>query len=583
MNDILRWLAPGSRKHATEDELLRFLDGEMPRWHARRLRHHIEQCWACRSRSESMQSAILDFVEVRKRMLLPHVSLPNSPRDRFLRKLEELSQTDEQSWPTRLGHLLRRTTAPISNPVFAIFLIVVAVASAIVVVWQRNIPTVSPNELLDRAQVWDTNGTRSVRRGVIYQKLEIRTANSKFSHSVYRDIEGRRRPRKSSEFLKQALLTRASLSGGVNWEHPLSASDFRKWNQHLSQKKDAVHLNSDGTLTLKTSPVESDVREQSLTVRKADFHPVARHLLFRDLAEVEIAELSYDLLPWEAVDVAELFEPDLPAARVTSLPSRTSLSLPQSALDGAELRARLALNEIGADTSESIFLERTSDSVKVAGFVESLARKREIDDALAGIPLVSSSVNTFEGRSRHLHQKQTTIIREQDVVAQRSPLQTYLALRFVPSAQAIQFSRDLINEALQIDRHALALDSLEQRFPEATQSDLTPENRVLLQQLLRCHQVALLTAIQKQKELVKPYHSDLAPDQSGTSSETINTRHLLRLANQIRQLSADLLGSGDGQRSAEAMLAELAKSLDDCERVANGLTGTTATDSQKKF
>lgn len=584
MNEILRWLALGSRKHPTDDELLRLLDGEVPRWHAGRLRRHIEQCWACRGRYESVQRAILDFVEFRKRMVLPHVSLPSSPRDRFLKKLEELSQANEQPWPTRLGHFLRRTSVPMHNPGFA-FLIVVAVFSAIMVVRQRNIPTVSVTEVLDRAQGWDTNGTTALRRGVIYQKLEIRTTNLKFGHSVYRDIEGRRRPRKSPELLKHAVLQRAALSGGVNWEQPLSASDFRKWNEHLSRKMDAVLYNRNGTLTVKTSPADSDVQEESLTVRKDDFHPIERHLLFRDLGEVEIAELSYDVLPWEAVDVAGLFEPESTSPLVTRVPRTPRFSQPPSAaLDGAELRARLALNEIGADTGENILVERTSDSVKVAGLVETQARKREIDDAMAGIPLVSCAVTTFEGRAQHDHPAPTKIVREQDVVTQKSPLETYLASRSVPSAQAVKFSRDLINEALQIDRRALALDSLEKRFPEAARSELTPENRGLLQQLVLRHQTALLTAIQKQKQLVKPYHSSRLPEQSAADSEAVNTGNLLRLANQIRQVSADLLGSGggNGQRSGDEMLAGLAESLDHCEWVAHGL-GTTETDLQKKF
>ena len=585
MNEILGWLTLGSRKHPTDDELLRLLDGEVPRWHAGRLRRHVERCWACRSRYESVQRAILDFVEFRKRMVLPHVSLPSSPRDRFLKKLEELSPANEQPWPTRLGHFLRRTTAPMHNPGFAICLIVVAVFSTIVLVWQWNIPTVSASEVLERAQAWDTNGTTTLRQGVIYQKLEIRIANLKFGHSVYRDIEGRRRPRKSPELSKQAVLQRAALSGGVNWEQPLSASDFRKWDERLSRKMEAVLFNRNGTLTVKTIPADSDVKEESLTVRKGDFHPIERHLLFRDLGELEIAELSYDVLPWEAVDVAGLFEPELTSAPVTRVSRAPRLSLPPSAaLDGAELRARLALNEIGADTVENILIERTSDSVKVAGLVETHARKREIDDALAGIPLVSCAVTTFEGGAHHDQQAPTKIVREQDVVTQKSPLETYLASRSVPSAQAVQFSRDLINEALQIDRRALALDALEKRFPEAAQSELTAENRGLLQQLVLRHQTALLTAIQKQKQLVKPYRSSRLPEQPAEDSEAVNTGNLLRLANQIRQVSTDLLGSegGNGQRSGEKMLAELAESLDHCEWVAHGL-GTTATGLQKKF
>jgi len=38
-----------SRKHSTDEELLAFLDGEMPNTQIRAIRTHLRACWKCRS------------------------------------------------------------------------------------------------------------------------------------------------------------------------------------------------------------------------------------------------------------------------------------------------------------------------------------------------------------------------------------------------------------------------------------------------------------------------------------------------------------------------------------------------------
>lgn len=579
MIEILRKLSIGSHRHASEEELLRLADGEMRAWQARRLHRHLEQCWTCRSRHEQVQGAIRDFVEHRQRIVLPHLPLGNGRRDQLLKRLEELTLDNTQAWTARAAQFLRSAAASMMNPVFATVLIVIAAATAIVVVWQHNAPTVSANQLLDRAEVWDSSKTAVTRAGVVYQKVEIRTPSVTFDHSVYRDIEGRRRPRRGSASLQQAALQSAFNAGGVDWQRPLSAYDYRKWNAQLREKKDEVFSEQRGTLTLRTSTNTGEVQEESLTVRNADFHPVARRLVLRDVGEIDISEVSYDVLPWNAINVAELFEPEPPSPPLAAPLRRPLVPLPSlAALDQAELRARLALNDVGADTGEDISVARNRSSVTITGFVETEPRKREIDQALAGLPLVSSSVSTFEVRNQQLatvDQSQPSSIRQQDVVAQGSPLDTYLAARSVSPDQASQVSRDLLDDALEIDRQAMALDALEKRFPQAARNSLSPENTALLQQLFRRHLSALNQTIQKEQQLIGSYVDDSSSDNALTAAN-VSTADLVRVANENRQLSGELLAQGkDGQRSGALILADLGRSLLECERMAKSLGPNT--------
>jgi hypothetical protein len=59
-----RWLLSGER-HATDEDLLLFLDNEATGWRAARIRRHLDLCWTCRVRKENLQQAIHDYVAVR--------------------------------------------------------------------------------------------------------------------------------------------------------------------------------------------------------------------------------------------------------------------------------------------------------------------------------------------------------------------------------------------------------------------------------------------------------------------------------------------------------------------------------------
>jgi anti-sigma factor RsiW len=45
-----------SRKHSTDEELLAFLDGEMPNTQMRAIRTHLKACWKCRSALAELES-----------------------------------------------------------------------------------------------------------------------------------------------------------------------------------------------------------------------------------------------------------------------------------------------------------------------------------------------------------------------------------------------------------------------------------------------------------------------------------------------------------------------------------------------
>ncbi len=136
-------------------------------------------------------------------------------------------------------------------------------------------------------------------------------------------------------------------------------------------------------------------------MRDTDFHPVQRTVELRDSGTVEIAELDFKILPWNAVD-ANAFEPEISLPALATTPARVLpfLRLPtmptEAQLDEAELGARLMLNQLHADSGEPIEIHRTAQGVTVAGLVETEKRRRELQAGLQTVPNVIFDVQSDE-------------------------------------------------------------------------------------------------------------------------------------------------------------------------------------------
>src|SRR5260370_35554348 len=105
------------------------------------------------------------------------------------------------------------------------------------------------------------------------------------------------------------------------------------------------------TVTSKTSG--GIVVEESLTVRAGDFHPVKRTVELVDVGTVEIAELNYAVLNWNAVNT-HLFEPLTPTVsanpsiRADVIPLAPIVTTPAQLLD-ADLQSRVPVDTAGRD------------------------------------------------------------------------------------------------------------------------------------------------------------------------------------------------------------------------------------------
>jgi hypothetical protein len=564
-----------SRKHITDEDLLKLMDGEISSTDGRKVRQHLEECWGCRGRYEEMQATILQFINYRNRLAAPHMPPSSGNRNRFIAKLDESIESMRTSRASRLLDSPRLALTLIRNPLFTSCLILFTAALAITFVW-RHSPTVEASELLQRAEASETHPSQNGGHLVVYQKIRIRTRNTTLERTLYRDSEGRRRSR-THELDKSETELRSTLElAGIDWQIPLAASDFRRWHDHLTDKEDEVRHTADGALTLLTRTKSSDVSEASLTVRITDFHPTGRRVVLRNSGVIEVSELDYSLLTWDEVNNLSLFEPDAGSSLEKNSPAQ-AVEQPAgqptiAVLDEAELRVRLVLNQANADSGEQIVITRSASSIQITGVVETDERKQELQDDLRRIPLVHTSLQSIEelASRTNVAKPSTSRTEEHFFTAHESPLETYLDEKSATHQQAAELSRGILEAALSIERETHALDSLDKRFSSES-ARLSPDGRVLLKELLGRHTKSLTDAIAKEQSLIDRW-APPAPVENRMEHISDPVAELLQAASHNKELCDELLATGsESQRPANQILPEIRQLLNRLQRLALNL------------
>ncbi len=626
MKNLLRKFFARVDQHISEDNLIALLDGELSVARARTFNRHLDRCWECRARHEQMRTGIVQIVGYRKHISGPFLPPPPEARDRFLARLDEAMGKPKVSWHS----YFRPTFLKKMNPVFASVVVIAFATITLFVIWERNAPTVSASELLRQASAWDTRPARETMSGVVFQKVQIHTRHASVERTLYRDVTGRRKPRLApAQDNTSAEVDRMLTLAGIDSQQPLSAANFRIWHDALPAKSDEIQRPNRDVMTLVTTTDSAEIQEASLSVRKADFHPIARRVVFRNTEEIEIQEMNYDVLSWSAVNAAQLFESDATGAEVASgaAPSRisrvrgldsseSSPKLPSvAALDEAELRARLALNKINAETGEQITILQSQSAVQVSGVVENEERKTQIEGELTGMPLVTVSLQTFEelakeraaanatsdtvvqptqklsadpaGRTLAVSSAQTKDYAE----VRKSVLETYLATRGVSAEDAAATGAKLFDAAFTIQKESQALRALNQRWTETEQSRLSAAGESLLTELRAGHIGALRSAIASEHNIAASYaeivEAGSSPHLSASAAAPIVLLDDLRAAaDRNRKLCDELLAvstqsaekdqqspanARSPQRAAPEILRQITEAIAQLTKLAEGL------------
>ena len=410
---------------------------------------------------------------------------------------------------------------------------------------------------------------------MIYQKLEIKTKSKTFERALYRDVSRKRRPRPEQVKSDEEVMRRKLEAAGVDWQQPLSAEAYRRWHDEQPTAEDEVRRSGGELLTLTTSLPSGPIATESLTVRAQDFHAVSRTVSMRDDENIQIAEVHYDVLAWDAVNEA-LFEPLAGRAVVPSV----AIVLPHlptaEQLDLAELQARLVLNHLHADSTEQLEFLRSQSAIEIKGVVESNARKQELVTQLRSVPHVVPAIFSVDDLRTHSDGDNTvSSVRAYSTVDQASPLELFFRVQGKGTDTLNATSQQLLDAALSVKQESSAIADLYQRFGNNTQLDEVGKST--LQQLLNAHASHLEQAVDEEDRILTETVMG-RPTALDAWSTLEGTRSLLDpAASSNLALCKELISGNDGlQRDAALIVSDLFRTT---QQLRNSLQGIASSKS----
>jgi hypothetical protein len=458
------------------------------------------------------------------------------------------------------------------NPTFAIVLFFGFVTAISLFMWQQQrAPRITSSALLERAERWNTCSLGKSSCGVVYQVVRITTSfHQAVNLPIYRDLQGKRKPRRAKLAEDQEKLMLALAQADVEWDEPISASDYQIWHDRHHDRVDKIARAGSHLLKLTTTVPSGAVSSQSLIVRDTDFHPVRRTVEFRNSETIDIAELDYKILPWAAVD-ASVFEPlsgefgsaAASSARILPFP-RIPDRVSEEQLDEAELEAKLILNQLHADTGEQIEIHRKQQEIEVAGVVETNERKQALQAQLSAAPHVSVSIQSADDLKNARAGDILTSIKTASMPEQRPPLEIYLQARGHSISESNMLSQGIFNAAFTIDQESKAITDLRKRFGNETRKSIFIS--ATLSELIYSHRERLESALQQERKLLAKIHA-LPPDEN--RHQQTEPSSLLSVANRNLALAKELTESSTlTARRAEEILAEMPRTAEDLKASA---------------
>jgi hypothetical protein len=567
---LLRHFIPNYDRHLSDERIAALFCRDLSvhrtrlaeRWTAR---IHLRTCASCKSRQEELLGSRAERMLVLYRESTDSADclLPVEPRVAFSKWLELELQTHVAELARPRQRLLRMSALRRHPGVFATAIAGILVSAVIgtwiaPARWWKRTPEITANALLVHAESWDHSGAKN-RAGVAQQTVLIQSAGRTLKRSVYWDMQGVRQPRPTALEDADARLKSKLNGAGVDWNRPISATDYQSWHDNQHIRADRIIRSGAHLLTLTTTVPDGDVMEQSLTVRDTDFHPVRRMVDFRDKETVEIAELDFAIVPWSVVS-AEIFEPaagspgalasDLPRAL---LPRATAPPTPEQ-LDETELAARLILNQLQADTGEQVEIRRLPQEVAVEGIVDTDQRKYKLTAQLAMVPRLHIAIKSVADIGQQQDAGGVSFsVRTASMPDQPSALETLLRARRRDVNDINDLARKIFENAMTISQESRSIVDLRSRFAARAAIPLVTE--ATLEELVYSHHEHLQEALKRQRVLLAE-----AGGKTEAAQYAAATLHLsltdaaaknLELSRELTQTNAPAV------RSAESLFGEM--------------------------
>lgn len=410
------------------------------------------------------------------------------------------------AWWSRLCSKAKQMLIPDMTPLLATALVLAVASLACFFVWMCKQPSMAAATLLEHAAKWEAVVPGGTQPGIIYQKVRITTQKRTLERAIYRDAQRRRRPKQRLLSPEDARVRTTLEAAGIDWDEPLSAADYRGWHDRQPIQRDQVTRTGKNLLTLTTITAAADsvVAQETLTVRENDFHPVERTVKLRDAETVEIAELNYDVIPWNMAN-PDWFEPSAVSDEMRSpralRPStfHVPLQLTDAQLDEAELEARLALNRLHVDSGRHIELTRGVDGIHIFGVVADAEQKRQIQSQLLMVPHVIPAISTIQELDNNRAANEINSVQaKSEVATEPSSVERFIAEEGMDRSIALPLTQRIVDNSFAVTHESKAIGDLLRQFSE--NQTLTPGARMALSELVTQHKATLLATLQEEQQ-----------------------------------------------------------------------------------
>ena len=374
--------------HPGQALLLLYFAQELPSGQSREIASHLGHCWTCVATAERLKQGIQIFIESRDSLASSQFEVP-SPSARALRERME-SRTRERGTVSRCWHALAATLhLPFSRPLQIAALFSVSLCAFLLFITRP--PNLNAAEVLRRASA-SVKAENSSRSRWVHRKIRIRSGSKVVDWESYRGA-GEVSARRTAESAEWTRILR----GPISWDDPLSISDFSEWRDRHHPVHDSIAESND-RITLTTSGQRDEgIHSSSLTVRRADWHPIAKSITLDGRQLVEVTELV-----WEVREVTSLrANHSLATGERPLAPAPSRKQAPVAPVSDtfdrelAEIRVRDALFSLrvgltGEEPGFIITSEPEALIVEVA--TQSAAREASIRTALSQIAGVRANV-----------------------------------------------------------------------------------------------------------------------------------------------------------------------------------------------
>lgn len=346
-----------------------------------------------------------------------------------------------------------------------------------------------------------------------------------------------------------AKIQAAFIRANYSWREPLSARSFLVWRGKLKKKRDTVSVIGTGShraYRVHTDNPGGSLRSASLTLQASDMRPTTGSFDFAEEGAVDLAtadaaspeKTSHN----EPARTVEKSQPEIPAT-----PDDT-------------LHVLAALNEIGADVDDPLFVAESADRRKIVvrGNGIDPQRQTQIANALKSLPraivdFTQSATNTSSSGEKQ--ERFTANIPASIRKRLEDRIGGAIALQEMTD-QTLDLSSSLIARV-----HALQI--LAEKFPPSIEQILSRESNDLLRTLRQKHLKELNLLFRqismKLKPLIAPSTESSLPMTTGRWQNNVDS-----LAKAARDLNASLnrlLAGNYSEASGEEMIRNLAPQL----------------------